>query len=317
LQLSCDYIDKLDDVRKKGTIEEMVKLHQQIYTRSLRPTNSSIKSLQPSDKLFIIPDKNVLFCLPPKSDSSPWEALLSELFMPTNKTPADYGIQDGRHSFKPAFYKLVPKLFDGKTVDLPVMNGTTNIINVRDPFSRIYAAWADKLKEHKFRNGSLTPIGESYRVYDELVKKAAKLKGPSPPRSYKVSFEKFLKFIVSHGDEFSLNVHFRSQSAICQQCSIKYDYITHQESASSEFDWLMARTRLSNRRSLAYHAAHYNLETLSAQFAQIPVDLLHKLYRYFYIDFVSFGFSPDIASSLFTNVMFSDKNRGLKVSLKN
>ena len=93
------------------------------------------------------------------------------------------------------------------------------VLNTRNPFSRIYSGWKDKFVISKFQNGSLTPQGVNYETYDFIAEKIKNFTGPSPPEGYKISFEKFVRHVVDSFDEYTVNIHFRSQTHICQPVS--------------------------------------------------------------------------------------------------
>jgi len=133
-------------------------------------------------------------------------------------------VVDGARFFNPELYEIVPKLFlKNHTInkdyeeDLETTDDFTEIINVRNPFTRLHSGWHDKLKEYKFPNGSLTYEGEMYTVYDSIAEDARKFTGPAPPSGFKVSFESFVNYVTKEPDEYKLNVHFRSQGHACQQ----------------------------------------------------------------------------------------------------
>ena len=88
------------------------------------------------------------------------------------------------------------------------------IINVRNPFSRLHSGWSDKMKEYKSEDGTLTHQGTLYRRYDGIANAAKKLDGPAPPAGFKVSLESLANFVARTKQ---LEVHFASQTDSCQQ----------------------------------------------------------------------------------------------------
>ena len=93
------------------------------------------------------------------------------------------------------------------------------VLNTKNPFSRINFGWKDKFVISKFQNGSLSPQGVNYETYDSIAEKMKNFTGPSPPEGYKISFEKFVRHVVDSVDEYTVNIHFRSQTHICQPVS--------------------------------------------------------------------------------------------------
>ena len=89
------------------------------------------------------------------------------------------------------------------------------IINVRNPFSRLHSGWGDKMKEYKSKDGKLTHQGNLYKnLYDQIANEANKFDGQAPPPGYKVSLESFANYVANKQE---LNGHFASQTQHCQQ----------------------------------------------------------------------------------------------------
>ena len=58
-------------------------------------------------------------------------------------------------------------------------------------------------------------MDQAYHIYDGLVAKANKEDGPRPPPKFKVSLEKWLRFLVHDTDDEKMNVHWMPQDKIC------------------------------------------------------------------------------------------------------
>ena len=46
----------------------------------------------------------------------------------------------------------------------------TKILNARNPFTRLYSAWNDKSRTHRFQNGSILPEGKGFHHFSSQVK---------------------------------------------------------------------------------------------------------------------------------------------------
>ena len=67
---------------------------------------------------------------------------------------------------------MVPRLFnENQNVDeeyaiLHENEEFRKIIITKDPFSRLYDGWKDKLRKYQYENGTLKDVGRLYKVYD-------------------------------------------------------------------------------------------------------------------------------------------------------
>ena len=58
-------------------------------------------------------------------------------------------------------------------------------------------------------------MDKAYHIYDALVAKANKERGPPPPPKFKVSLEKWLRMLVHDTNDKKMNVHWMPQDQIC------------------------------------------------------------------------------------------------------
>ena len=63
---------------------------------------------------------------------------------------------------------------------------------------------------------------KAYKIYDSVARDASKQIGPDPPQKYKVSLEKFLRYLSVNHREAKMNIHWKSQDGNCHFVSIRY-----------------------------------------------------------------------------------------------
>ena len=101
------------------------------------------------------------------------------------------------------------------------MSGYQRVLNTRNPFSRILAAYTDKFKVHPNRKQQ---FGEYWKVAQKAEKENfEKAKG------YAASFHAFLRYVTQEEGEKHLQGHWQSIAYRCQPCKIAYEYIMNIE----------------------------------------------------------------------------------------
>ena len=171
------------------------------------------------------------------------------------------------------------------------------VVNTRNPFSRLYAAWSDKFN---FKSSFLKqekPIERLKWIYD-AVEELEEENFTKPP-GYVNSFDAFAKYI-SISTTATQNHHWRSLYWSCRPCHMKYEYITQIENAEAEsnfvFEALKFNTHLPadhSSSSLKSKVKTKKKLTTSERYASIPIKTMIDIYRQYYLDFVVFGFSAD------------------------
>ena len=108
------------------------------------------------------------------------------------------------------------------------------------------------------------------------------------------SFGAFIKYIIS-APKITLNNHWRSFYWSCRPCEEKYDYVTRIENGSIDsnfvFTQFQAHTRLPTHHSTSTHEGPK--PSVESYYAVLPRSAVISLYRRYYLDFVTFAFSPD------------------------
>ena len=58
-------------------------------------------------------------------------------------------------------------------------------------------------------------MDEAYNVYNVLARRANRKNGAPPPPKFKVSLEKWLRYLVEDTNDRNMNVHWKPQDKIC------------------------------------------------------------------------------------------------------
>lgn len=171
------------------------------------------------------------------------------------------------------------------------------IVNTRNPFSRLYAAWSDKFNYKSSFINRKTPNERLKWIYD-AVNELEEDKFTVPP-GYINSFDAFAKYIsISSTD--SQNHHWRSLYWLCRPCHMKYEYITRIENAKAESEFIFEKIGFNTHlppnhgsSTLKSSSAQKRKPTTAENYKEIPVKTIIDIYRKYYLDFVLFGFSAE------------------------
>ena len=110
------------------------------------------------------------------------------------------------------------------------------VINTRNPFSRLNAAWRDKFRERWYKRNTFE-FQEDLADLKPSVDRA-ELPDAIPPSGYVNSFHGFLRYVNQEDGERHLNTHWKSISLQCQPCRFVYDYIMDIETAKEDSEFV-------------------------------------------------------------------------------
>ena len=174
------------------------------------------------------------------------------------------------------------------------------VVNTRNPFSRLNAAWRDKYRDKWYKPEHKVTYNKNL---DKLKPFAdlAELPGTVPPPGYIHSFHAFLRYVNQESGESHLNTHWKSISLMCQPCRIAYDYIMDIETAQEDSQYVFEALEFDTR--LPYEPNHTEVKggvkkTLEDYYADIPKSLIKKTYAKYFLDFVLLGFSTDSVQAI-------------------
>ena len=323
LRRGCSIIKTLDEISKNGSdFKSLLEIHENVQnlTKYLqpdsRPCYPPLKKSNAGIMTYVLDtksDKSDLFCLPLKCGTTSYQrALASELTKRFSSLPEQKRIKiekmlrprkgplESDDMNAPKVYYMM-SLFGGKRFMNPAhferiestnrstpvyenIDEMARVINTRNPFDRIHAAWSDK-----FRVSKLNFV--KWWHYVEFIKNFEDKRFPIP-KNYTVSFEAFVKYL-SIGDSDTYNRHWRSIFWSCHPCQLKYDFIldiaTAEQDSKYIFDLLSFKTHLPMRHDSS--SDHSN--SLSHYYRNIPKSVLKAVYSKYFLDFVLFDFNTD------------------------
>uniref|UniRef100_A0AAV2K1M5 Carbohydrate sulfotransferase n=1 Tax=Knipowitschia caucasica TaxID=637954 RepID=A0AAV2K1M5_KNICA len=164
----------------------------------------------------------------------------------------------------------------------------TKFIFVRDPLVRLISAYKNKFLEDN---------DAYYQVYGiRILKHFSNMSHPSKvneagkSRVYP-SFQQFLEFITDPDilRTHRLDVHWRPQHQLCLPCTIKYDFVGHQETLQEDADLLLKMLNID----IAFpHSPSIpnNADSVKVWFKSVPKATMRKLYKMYELDFKLFGY---------------------------
>ena len=106
---------------------------------------------------------------------------------------------------------------------------STGILLVRHPLTRLYSSWSNRFYKSKSHH---------YGTQIKLIKSNFTEKSdPPPPESMAVTFQAFLRFVVSDlmwSRNDLKNGHWLPISELCNPCELRYHIIINQEAANEQ-----------------------------------------------------------------------------------
>ena len=184
------------------------------------------------------------------------------------------------------------------------------VLNTRNPFSRLYAAWGDKFRtkyyeevpknEEKIRGKRSPQCMNKHNALKALQPYVdrAEPSNTTPPPGYINSFHGFLRYVTQEENEPHLNRHWKSISSLCQPCRFAYDYIMDISFAKDDSEYVFQQLDFDAKLPIFHSSSKATKKPLGDYYKNIPKELIKKLYAKYFLDFVLFGFSPDSVQSI-------------------
>ena len=189
--------------------------------------------------------KNFLYCPVEKSASTFLRRFMYSLGNSSRSreisSPFDVPIQTAlRYSFD-----TLRSLFHKGGKDF--MENSVKLIVVREPFSRLFSAYVDKLV-----------VPNSY-YWDQWGTRAISRYRKSPTSQsllcgHDVTFPEFVKYVI--GTLHVSDAHVQPVNTLCSPCEIKFSVIGHLETLQSDFEYLTSVLKIS--------IDNFNVETLTS-----------------------------------------------------
>ena len=254
-----------------------------------------IKKPPDYSRILVDEENKVLLCTIPKAGCTSWKWLLARL----QQDPLHQKIyqQDMDNNVKLAFIHRQRFLerYGIKTLDTfsspnidAILKTYTKIITVRDPLERMMSGYKDKLVPH---DDGKCPYCE---VIGKKIIKYYRKDGPVDKNGRTVTEVEFLQALV--GDKNRVDIiggHWASYNSLCGPCFVRYDYISHLETADEDADNLIKFIFNSTLR-LPHHnpgtSKHKHMDVLKNISSELKKQLLQK----YQIDMELFGYKwPD------------------------
>ena len=177
---------------------------------------------------------NLTYCKVPKAGSSYMTRVFLALKHPTWNLEKILKIQRSK----------VHVLGNKFATNVPLSGGTNDSVTflvVRDPYSRLYSAYIDKI----FLKTSFYHLqNEKDFVHSSLNKNNSECPRP-------VSFTEFLTNILQKAMKGNIiNRHWSPIYLLCHPCHVKYDFVAKQHSLTRDIQYIFSTTNLSTEKQL-------------------------------------------------------------------
>ncbi|XP_045202008.2 uncharacterized protein LOC123555454 [Mercenaria mercenaria] len=190
--------------------------------------------------------RNALVCVVPKSGCSFLKQIIYYLTDPQALLNSDKLAQVGLiNKLKKEVFNLtrleVHYLLDLEPVRITdqqfINSSSLKVAVARNPYSRLYSAYMDKVYVPVFY--------EIFKAkYNEMIKNGVKLKNSQACKDY-ISFEDFLEIILSEMSRSKGDPHWLPASVLCNVCEVKPDIVIKQETYYEDIDFFLSQTDIS------------------------------------------------------------------------
>ena len=189
---------------------------------------------QVQEKYYKDEQAGISYCKVPKAGSSMWTQIFLT-FQAYHRPAKSMTVQ--QNIIQRIFNKTRGRLhgsrpFSSKTP--PSANYTSvNVITVRNPYSRLFSAYVDKIL-------LLDKIHVSRRI--------SLMYGKSPALcGFNVTFQEFLDYVYSRAANGSkINRHWSPIYLLCRPCDVTYDVVSKIETLSNDMNYILNLSRVSN-----------------------------------------------------------------------
>ena len=200
------------------------------------------------DRIFFYKPIRLLYCKVPKCGSSYWMRLFKALqFKQQIKDP--FSIP--RFEIHQQYFQKI------KLKESIKFNDTTKVIVTRNPYTRLYSAYIDKI----YLPEKWISVGRAI-VY--FYRSNASLSSRSCGND--VTFVEFLKMIAyrHHMPLRWQDPHWLPIEQLCSPCTYKYNFIIRQETFSRDRDYLVSKVGIKEQSILKYNNISHSEYTLKS-----------------------------------------------------
>ncbi|KAL7632348.1 UNVERIFIED_CONTAM: hypothetical protein RMT77_017351 [Armadillidium vulgare] len=235
-----------------------------------------------SQNLFYNSEQNIAYCKVNKCGSTNWVNYLLHLA----------GLLQPQIDDNFKIHKIIRDYYprEKSSVLKQHLKTAFKLVVVRHPFSRILAAYRDKLENYqrdlKFRDGY---YHEHFGRY--IVRNFRDSSDASKTNRDEPTWREFIRYIIKT-PVTSLDLHWRPIFAVCSPCAIKFDAIVKLEHYSEEIRYIFHVTGLKEKlEPIWLHKNNNNTSSLlKLYFNQLSKEEINKLYEIYKLDFELFGY---------------------------
>ncbi|XP_067666023.1 uncharacterized protein [Haliotis asinina] len=232
-----------------GDVQEVYKeTDETIYTKRLQHAKKACHTIPGSDKgvrstiptLWYMKQTNMLYCSVAKAGSSFWRRTWKAVTDQKGEiihSPYEYAYED----FHSGAYLLtgLHKFTDTDAFLGDMVNSSLKFMYTRDPYSRIFSAYVDKV------------LAPNTYLWGRGRKIISKFRNGSSEKSrscgHDVTFGEFVQSIISTPTR-SLDAHFIPVTEWCDVCSLQYDVIAKMETFKTDSMYLMHKAGILGKR---------------------------------------------------------------------
>ncbi|XP_061173411.1 carbohydrate sulfotransferase 9-like [Saccostrea echinata] len=181
---------------------------------------------QVTERYYIDKKAKLSYCKVPKAGSSLW----TQIFMILRTEPQQNSyminkiVEESRnklHGYKP-FFSSMPT----------VGNSTSSVIMSRNPYSRLFSAYIDKIY-----------LMDKFKISRIISMQNGK---PKSVCGYNVTFQEFLDYVVSQASNgYNINRHWAPVYLLCRPCDVRYDVISKIETLTEDLHFIFNHSQVS------------------------------------------------------------------------
>ncbi|KAL4221445.1 hypothetical protein ACF0H5_019702 [Mactra antiquata] len=178
------------------------------------------------NNIKIDPVHNIRYCPIPKIGTTFWVRALTVLSS-NGRLKSPFEIGRGNEDL--LYWRNLP---DDKKAHY--LASGQSFIFVRDPYSRLYSGYEDKLFH--------VNLGFWQSLGLRIVRERVGTNSEDLMYGHDVTFPEFVKFILKQNDDnSSINVHFRPMHLLCDPCRFQYDFVGYLETFSQDANFLLTK----------------------------------------------------------------------------
>ncbi|CAG5090865.1 Oidioi.mRNA.OKI2018_I69.PAR.g12741.t1.cds [Oikopleura dioica] len=283
LRKGCNLDQSIFRESKNMDFDELRKIQVELLATSEKIESGAKLTFVENRKqlydLFDLKNNDLLTCLPPKTGTTNWQRYFAALLYP-EREPESFGTDE--------IFKVLPRFkTKNEIVDQAKIHSVEmRMINVRHPFARILSAWRQK-------------FGKDFWNLDMYVRKYGKSISKFEEINYEnenvFSFRAFLEYIVAVAEINQFDYHWKTMDFECSPCFVDYTIVTKQETSATDAKFVTERAHL---QGLTHLPGQYSDSPLLSSglidfYRDIPEDIIKKLYKIYFVDFLLFGYSID------------------------